>query len=61
MTIIVSGVIKYRVVKKNVMLTFIPAAWPPVCSDQWSGYNIVADLFAAHDAVILGISVENLK
>jgi len=46
--------------KKNVMLTFIPAAWTPVCSDQWPGYNIVEDIFAAHDTVILGISVDNL-
>ncbi|MDI9571356.1 MAG: peroxiredoxin [Pseudomonadota bacterium] len=46
--------------KKNVMLTFIPAAWTPVCSDQWPGYNIVNDLFAAHDTIILGLSVDNL-
>ena len=31
--------------KKNVVLTFVPAAWTPVCSDQWPGYNIVKDLF----------------
>jgi peroxiredoxin (alkyl hydroperoxide reductase subunit C) len=46
--------------KKNVMLTFIPAAWTPVCSDQWPGYNITEDLFAARDTVVLGISVDNL-
>ncbi|MCX7634793.1 MAG: peroxiredoxin [Syntrophales bacterium] len=46
--------------KKNVMLTFIPAAWTPVCSDQWPGYNILEDLFAAHETVILGISVDNI-
>jgi len=46
--------------RKNVMLTFIPAAWTPVCSDQWPGYNIVEDLFAKFDTVILGISVDNL-
>ena len=46
--------------KKNVMLTFIPAAWTPVCSDQWPGYNIVEDLFAAHDTIILGLSVDSL-
>ncbi|HOH72786.1 MAG TPA: peroxiredoxin [Syntrophales bacterium] len=46
--------------KKNVMLTFIPAAWTPVCSDQWPGYNIVEDLFTTHDTIILGISVDNL-
>jgi len=50
---------QYRA-KRNVMLTFIPAAWTPVCSDQWPGYNIVEDLFAAHETMILGISVDNL-
>ncbi len=46
--------------KKNVLLTFIPAAWTPVCSDQWPGYNIAKPLFEAHDTVLLGISVDNL-
>jgi peroxiredoxin len=46
--------------KKNVLLTFIPAAWTPVCSDQWPGYNIAKNLFESHDTIILGISVDNL-
>jgi len=46
--------------KKNVVLSFVPAAWTPVCSDQWPGYNIVKDLFNAHDAVLLGITVDNI-
>ena len=46
--------------KKNVVLSFIPAAWTPVCSDQWPGYNIARGLFEAHDAVLLGISVDNI-
>lgn len=46
--------------KKNVVLSFVPAAWTPVCSDQWPGYNIVQDLFDRNDAVLLGISVDNL-
>jgi peroxiredoxin (alkyl hydroperoxide reductase subunit C) len=46
--------------KKNVVLSFVPAAWTPVCSDQWPGYNIVQDLFGEHDAVLLGISVDNI-
>ncbi len=46
--------------KKNVVLSFIPAAWTPVCSDQWPGYNIVKELFYKNDAVLLGISVDNL-
>ncbi len=44
--------------KKNVMLTFIPAAWTPVCSDQWPGYNIAQELF--EDTILLGISVDNI-
>lgn len=46
--------------KKNVVLSFVPAAWTPVCSDQWPGYNIVSELFDENDAVLLGISVDNL-
>ncbi|MBP1711209.1 MAG: thioredoxin peroxidase [Deltaproteobacteria bacterium] len=46
--------------KKNVVLSFVPAAWTPVCSDQWPGYNIVQELFAENDAVLLGISVDNV-
>ncbi len=46
--------------KKNVVLSFVPAAWTPVCSDQWPGYNIVKDIFEQHEAIILGISVDNL-
>ena len=45
--------------EKNVVLTFIPAAWTPVCSDQWPGYNIAKPLFDRHDAVLLGISVDS--
>ena len=46
--------------KKNVLLTFIPAAWTPICSDQWPGYNIARPLFEAHDTILLGISADNL-
>ncbi len=46
--------------KKNVVLSFVPAAWTPVCSDQWPGYNIVEELFKKHDAILLGITVDNI-
>ena len=46
--------------KKNVVLSFVPAAWTPVCSDQWPGYNIVKDIFDTHDAILLGITVDNI-
>ncbi len=46
--------------KKNVVLSFVPAAWTPVCSDQWPGYNIAQSLFEQHDAVLLGITVDNI-
>jgi peroxiredoxin len=46
--------------KKNVVISFVPAAWTPVCSDQWPGYNIVKDVFDQHDAILLGITVDNI-
>lgn len=44
---------------QNVVLSFVPAAWTPVCSDQWPGYNIVADYFHQSNAILLGITVDN--
>jgi peroxiredoxin len=46
--------------KKNVVISFVPAAWTPVCSDQWPGYNIVKDIFDQYDATLLGITVDNI-
>jgi peroxiredoxin len=46
--------------QKHVVLSFVPAAWTPVCSDQWPGYNIVEDIFDKNDAMLLGITVDNL-
>jgi peroxiredoxin (alkyl hydroperoxide reductase subunit C) len=46
--------------KKNVVISFVPAAFTPVCSAQWPGYNLVQDLFQKHDAVLLGIATDNL-
>ncbi|UCF73273.1 MAG: peroxiredoxin [Deltaproteobacteria bacterium] len=44
----------------NMVISFIPAAWTPVCSDQWPGYNIAKELFDRYNAVLLGISVDNI-
>lgn len=46
--------------KKNVMLSFVPAAFTPVCSDQWPGYNLIREMFEERDTIILGITVDNL-
>jgi peroxiredoxin len=46
--------------KKNVVLSFVPAAWTPVCSHQWPGYNIAQDLFDKYDTVLFGITVDNI-
>ncbi len=46
--------------RKNVMLSFVPAAFTPVCSDQWPGYNLAKDLFEEYDTEILGIATDNL-
>ncbi len=45
---------------KNVVLSFVPAAWTPNCSRQWPGYDIVKDAFDEGDAILLGITVDNM-
>jgi peroxiredoxin (alkyl hydroperoxide reductase subunit C) len=46
--------------KKNIVLSFIPAAWTPVCTGQWSGYNLIKNKFDSLDTVVLGISTDNI-
>ncbi len=46
--------------KLNVVISFVPAAWTPVCSQQWPGYNIAKDLFDKNDTTLLGITVDNI-
>ena len=46
--------------KKNVVISFVPAAFTPVCSDQWPGYNMARGLFEEHDAILLGITVDSI-
>lgn len=50
---------QYRGVR-NVVISFVPAAWTPVCSDQWPGYNIARSIFDDYEAILLGITVDNL-
>ncbi|MFC1808937.1 peroxiredoxin [Candidatus Omnitrophota bacterium] len=46
--------------EKNVAISFVPAAWTPVCSGQWPGYNIVQDIFDEYNTILLGITVDNI-
>ncbi len=46
--------------KQNVVLSFVPAAWTPVCSGQWPGYNIVQDMFEEAQTALIGVSVDNV-
>ena len=46
--------------RKHVVISFVPAAWTPVCSYQWPAYHLARDLFESHDAVLLGITVDNV-
>ena len=46
--------------EKNVVISFVPAAWTPVCSDQWPGYNIMKNIFDKNGAVLIGITVDNI-
>jgi len=45
--------------KQNVVLSFVPAAYTPVCSKQFPGYNISLDIFKKHNAALLGITTDN--
>ena len=36
--------------KKNVVLSFVPAAFTPVCSQQFPGYSVVKNVFDETDA-----------
>ncbi len=46
--------------KKNVVISFVPAAWTPVCSEQWPGYSLLRASFEARNTVLLGITVDNI-
>lgn len=43
-----------------VVITFVPAAWTPVCSEQWPGYNVAEPFFKESGAILIGITVDNL-
>jgi peroxiredoxin (alkyl hydroperoxide reductase subunit C) len=45
--------------KKNVVISFVPAAWTSVCSAQWPRYGGLQEALKTYDAVLLGISVDN--
>lgn len=45
--------------RKNVILSFVPAAFTPVCSAQWPAYSLGRELIEERDAVIIGISTDN--
>jgi peroxiredoxin (alkyl hydroperoxide reductase subunit C) len=46
--------------EKNVVIPFVPAAWTPVCSQQFPDYSIVKNVFDETDAVLIGITVDNI-
>lgn len=46
--------------KNHVLITFVPAAFTPVCSDQWPGYNLARPLFEKNGTVLLGITTDNI-
>ncbi len=44
---------------KRIILTFYPADWNPVCSDQMALYNETLKIFHKYNADIMGISVDS--
>ena len=45
---------------RPVILVFYPGDWTPVCGDQLALYNEVLELFAEHNAQLLGLSVDSI-
>ncbi len=45
---------------RPLILAFYPADWSPVCGDQMVLYNELLEVFAEHDAQLLGISVDGV-
>ena len=43
-----------------MVISFMPAAWTPECSEQWPGCNVVKSVFSKSEAVLLGITVDNI-
>jgi len=41
-----------------VVLIFYPADWSPVCGDELAVFSAASKFFSAHDAQLLGISVD---
>ena len=46
--------------RKNVVISFVPAAWTPVCTSQWPVYDLAKDIFLDNDAILIGITVDNV-
>ncbi|NLH49741.1 MAG: redoxin domain-containing protein [Myxococcales bacterium] len=46
--------------RKNVVLSFVPAAWTPQCSAQWPEYNEYKKQFDQLNTEIIGITVDNV-
>ncbi|WP_029898572.1 redoxin domain-containing protein [Desulfohalovibrio reitneri] len=45
---------------KIVVLSFVPAAFTPVCSAQWPAYNLAEEEIKKRGAVVIGITTDNL-
>lgn len=45
---------------KRVVLVFYPADWSPVCGSELTIFNEILPEIESHNAVILGISVDNV-
>lgn len=46
--------------EKYVVLSFVPAAFTPVCSEQWPSYNLGKPELQEREAVVLGVTVDNI-
>jgi len=45
---------------KNVILSFYPADWSPICRDEFTLFAEVLPMFERHEAQLIGISVDGI-
>ncbi len=46
--------------RKHVVLSFVPAAFTPVCSEQFPAYNLGREMIEARGAVVIGFTTYNV-
>ena len=52
--------LKHFAGKKHAEISFVPACYTPVCSEQWPHYDQAKQLFYQNNTTLHGITVDNI-